>query len=333
MPCKENRFRGSEDLGGGLKATFEMEKRFMVNDGTNNSAAGLDWEGASNIGLAGNWGRIRFGRVNELTTETIRKFDPFYQYGIGGMIESSLRSARISNTARYDSPKWSGFSFGLSYSLGDGTGTHDCYDGREWLGAYDASGNQVMKDITNDGYAINVSYDNGPFMATANWSRLADSADSYNWNIGLGYKFGAARVTLAYEQTRDKLGLSAGGGQPNAAQWGGNTQGSLDKNGDYVGYGSASKQQNWMLGLEWDIGPGQFDASVNYLTVDKYHGGYDFDGDNAFRYAIGYTYNLSKRTSVYGFLAYDDVDEKLVEGGMWDKESTFGVQIGMTHKF
>jgi predicted porin len=66
--------------------------------------------------------------------------------------------------------------------------------------------------------------------------------------------------------------------------------------------------------------------------MDKYHNGYDFDGDNALKYAIGYTYNLSKRTSVYGMVAYDDVDKKLV-GYVADKESTFGVQVGMTHKF
>ncbi|NLC24112.1 MAG: porin, partial [Oxalobacter sp.] len=60
-------FRGSEDLGGGLKATFELEKRFDLFDGTNGNtntaaydankaASKKDWDGAANLGLAGNWG-------------------------------------------------------------------------------------------------------------------------------------------------------------------------------------------------------------------------------------------------------------------------------------
>ena len=52
-------FRGTEDLGGGYKATFQLEKRFYVNDGTIN---GVDWDGASNVGLAGPFGAVRLGR-------------------------------------------------------------------------------------------------------------------------------------------------------------------------------------------------------------------------------------------------------------------------------
>ena len=56
-------FRGAEDLGGGLKATFELEKRFDLYDGTNGNTdtaqyqgkketSGPDWDGAANLGLA-----------------------------------------------------------------------------------------------------------------------------------------------------------------------------------------------------------------------------------------------------------------------------------------
>ena len=101
-------FRGVEDLGSGQAATFELEKRFELADGTLKQSNGpnvgdkaTDWDGAANVGLKGsNWGAVRLGRVNELSTETIRKFDPFYQYGVAGMIDSSQRSARISNTVR-----------------------------------------------------------------------------------------------------------------------------------------------------------------------------------------------------------------------------------------
>ncbi|MBO4789753.1 MAG: porin, partial [Oxalobacter sp.] len=44
-------FKGVEDLGDGLKATFQLEKRFDVGTGENNSKSGKDWEGAANVGL------------------------------------------------------------------------------------------------------------------------------------------------------------------------------------------------------------------------------------------------------------------------------------------
>ena len=318
-------FRGAEDLGGGLKATFELEKRFDLYDGTNGNTntaqykgkknnGNKDWDGAANIGLAGDWGRVRFGRVNELTTETIRKFDPFYQYGVGSMIMSTQRSARIDNTARYDSPKWAGFSFGLSYSLGENT---------------KEGGAMYKKDYDNDGYAVNLSYDNGPFLATANWSRLADSDDSSVWNVGVGYKFGPARVTLAYEKTKDEGWKGAG-----KHSW---EVGALNTP-------LKSEQEVWLLGLEWDIGPGQFDASVQYGQLDDVKGlnggkvtydGKEFKDRDILKYAIGYTYNLSKRTSAYAQVSYTDYDDK--DAGMFytgmDRDSVTAFQIGMTHKF
>lgn len=308
-------FRGSEDLGSGLKATFELERRFDLYDGSlgntnpanyrgTRGPSGKDWDGAANLGLAGNWGRVRFGRVNELTTETIRKFDPFYQYGIGSMFYSTQRNARIDNTARYDSPKWEGFSFGLSYSLGANTKNE----------GWNANGQD------NDGYAVNLSYDNGPFMATANWSRVADSDNSKVWNVGLGYKFGPARVTALYEDTRDngwKGGNSSMTIGPGSTAWAQNSD--------------ESDQRNWLLGLEWDIGPGQFDASAQRLRYSPE----GVSASKAWKFALGYTYNLSKRTSVYGqaaYTKYDDEDMGFAYTGL-NREKVTGFQLGMTHKF
>jgi predicted porin len=300
--------------------------------------------------------------MNELTTETIRKFDPFYQYGVGGMFQSTLRSARISNTARYDSPKWAGFSFGLSYTLGKGNGRDD----ENWVGdgKYNHGANAMDKlpaealsrdgkkrhDFSNDGYAINLSYNNGPWMATANWSRLADSGDSYNWNLGGSYKFGGARIMLAYEQTRDKIGISG------FDQNGGDAADLQRKDGVDTYYDDArmgsSKQQSLLLGLEWDIGPGQLDISAQYLKMDDYgsrgrRGNWNFDDeDKAWKAAVGYTYNLSKRTSIYGQVSYMDLDgdtkDRSATGGnakgkglagVVGRESLTAFQLGMTHKF
>ncbi len=306
-------FRGVEDLGSGQKATFELERRFELADGTQK---GVDWDGAANVGLKGdNWGAVRLGRINEITTEYVRKLDPFNQYGVGGMVESTQRSARISDTVRYDSPNWSGFHLAASFSLGrdkDDSTTDIRYDG-----------------IDNEGYGIGLMYDNGPLMLLGNWSRIADSNDSYSWNLGGAYKFGPARISLAYEQTRDK------------GAWHGLDENWINGN-DLLGV--ESKQRNWLLGLQWALGPGRLNASFNYAKVDdvavaSFAGGGEYIGWNGGskdlkKYAIGYTYDLSKRTSIYGVVAYNDFeDEQIANFYGYDDDSVTGVQIGITHKF
>ncbi len=309
-------FRGVEDLGSGQKATFELERRFELADGTQK---GVDWDGAANVGLKGdNWGAVRLGRINEITTEYVRKLDPFNQYGVGGMVESTQRSARISDTVRYDSLNWNGFHFAASYSLGR---DKDDYLYKDTTPSFD-----------NDGYAVGLMYDNGPVMLQGNWSRVADSNDSYSWNLGGWYKFGPARVSLAYEQTRDK----------------GAKHGMLSSEEIAGKIGSAkgieSKQQNWLLGLQWALGPGKLNASFNYAKVDdvsvaSFAGGGAYAGWNGGskdlkKYAIGYTYDLSKRTSIYGVVAYNDFeDEQIANFYGYDDDSVTGVQVGITHKF
>ncbi len=310
-------FKGSEDLGSGLKAIFQLEKRFFVHDGTLDSTAGKAWEGASNVGFSNNsWGRVRFGHVDELITENIELFDPFRLDGIGGIIGSTQRITRIDNTARYDSPRWNGLNFGLSYSLGKDNKDVTRYDGKKY---------------TNDGYNIGITYDNGPWRATANWGRVADSADSSSWNAGISYKFGDVRVMGSYIKTKDK-GFKAGG----YSAYDDDRRFSNFK----LGYPVSSEQDSWLLGLEWETGAGKLDTSIQRLSLDdvkRLNNGArvaNTDGD-IMKYSIGYTYFLSKRTSFYGQVAYTDWDTEEINKfyGGTGRESTTAVLVGMTHKF
>ena len=317
-------FRGVEDLGSGMKATFELEHRFDLNNGTQKgkTAAGKDreFDGAANVGLKGDaWGAVRLGRVNELTTETIRKFDPFYQYSVGAMLEGNQRSPRIDNTIRYDSPNWSGFHFGASYSLGGNTDS-ESIDG-------------YMKDVKresadNDGYGIMLGYDNGPLALVGNWSRLADSKDSSVWNLGAAYRFGPAKVELVYQQTKDK-----GWANGEQADW--QTVSSWNNGrvvNEYQGVDEL-KEKQWLLGLEWKLGPGRLNASAQWMEVEA-SGGQHVSDKDIYKYAIGYTYDLSKRTAIYGNVAYTDYDDKEVAAVYGDTDDgTYGVQVGITHKF
>jgi len=285
-------FRGVEDLGGGIKATFGLEKRFDIFNGGPRGSG--EFDGEASVGLAGGFGAVRIGKMNELSTETLRTLDPFNQYGVGGMFETPLRRARIESSVRYDSPNFAGFSFGLTYSLENQTG--------------DPAPNDAFDGTTNAGYAASVKYMNGPVVALANYNRAYNSGDSYNWNVGGAYAFGPAKVSLAYEKTRVT------------------TEGAtiVDDEAEAV-FGDAGDYKNWLVGVSYKIGSGTINASYNRLKSDVAAG--DFKDQ---KIALGYTHDLSKRTSVYLDVARTKIDDE--RAGVED-DTINAIQVGVTHKF
>ena len=66
--------------------------------------------------------QIPFGGIQISPDTDSRFYDAASGYKYNHLtLMGSLRSARISNTIRYDSPNFSGFRFGASYSLGENT--------------------------------------------------------------------------------------------------------------------------------------------------------------------------------------------------------------------
>ena len=61
------------------------------------------------------------------------------------------------------------------------------------------------------------------------------------------------------------------------------------------------------------------------------------DSGDVKKYSIGYFYSLSKRTTLYGQLAYSDFEDKAVaeffRGKGFENDSVTGVQVGINHKF
>jgi len=324
-------FKGVEDLGDGLKATFQLEKRMDVATG---KMKGVEWEGNSNVGLKhDDWGAIRLGRMNGIATENIRKFDPFYQYGVAGMIDSTQRGVRRSKMLRYDSPDWAGFSFSAAYELGrnmndrsrdvDGVYVTPKYKGTDEVREGHSNG------YDNDGYQIGLNYKYGGFAATANYQMLADSNRSTLWNAGVSYSWDTVKLEALYQKTNDKIGMIyTPDGSP--ATW---TKDGVEYSMEYNDYTSLSLDQA-LLGIEWKVGPGRLNASAQWMGVEGKGVAKDLDED-VWRVGVGYTYNLSKRTSLYGIVSYTDWGSKEV-GLMFDEveqDTTTAVQLGITHKF
>jgi len=336
-------FKGVEDLGDGLKATFQLERRFNLADGKLKSNAEdwekhrtntHDWDGAANVGIkSDDWGWVRMGRMNGIATENIRKFDPFYQYGVGSMIDSTQRGVRRDRMLRYDSPEWAGFSFQAAYELGDNMNSKSRDVDGQLVSDLEKDGDPVRgghaNGYDNDGYQIGLNYKYGGFAATANYQMLADSNRSHLWNAGVSYSWDTIKLEALYQKTQDKIGLVyEADGSP--ASW---TKNGSEYEMDYNDYTSFSLDQA-LLGLEWKLGPGRLNASVQWMGVEGKGLGKDLDED-VWKAAVGYTYNLSKRTSLYGIVAYTDWGSEEV-GEIFDgvsQDSTTAVQVGITHKF
>ena len=68
-------FRGDEDLGGGLKATFNLESGINLDTGASASATKL-FDRAAVVGLQGNWGTVTAGRQMTVLADVVSAVDP-----------------------------------------------------------------------------------------------------------------------------------------------------------------------------------------------------------------------------------------------------------------
>ena len=122
-------FRGSEDLGGGLKANFQLENGFNADDGTTGTN-GSAFNRQAWVGLSGGFGQIRLGKADSAYKDAYdlgisfnlfdSEFTPtkvaFEQNGVGGF------TSRPNNAIRYDSPSFGGFAGAVTYALDEDAG-------------------------------------------------------------------------------------------------------------------------------------------------------------------------------------------------------------------
>jgi len=120
-------FRGSEDLGGGLLAQFELQHRFNPDEGTSQVPF---WTGKSIVQLVSqDYGTVYLGRTYMPAFSVGVKTDPFGLNGVGQVTSFAGYRAtdglRTSNTAGYISPKFNGFSLQAAASAGEGVAGRD----------------------------------------------------------------------------------------------------------------------------------------------------------------------------------------------------------------
>jgi predicted porin len=115
-------FRGTEDLGGGLKALFNLEMGISNDTGTLltfGEPAGTVFGRRSFVGLQGGFGEVLVGRDYTPGWQTIFRTDRF-RFGLPGTISTSsgLVVSRASNGIFYSTPVLGGFRGRLAYTFG-----------------------------------------------------------------------------------------------------------------------------------------------------------------------------------------------------------------------
>ena len=290
-------FRGVEDLGGGLSASFWLESPITNDDG----ATGLsNFSRRSTVSLAGSFGEIRLGRDKTATVLNEEQFDPFADTGIGGSLiidanETSVSGTgygsnstykRAGNMVQYFLPRnLGGFYGNVGYSLHELTRT--------------SPDSVAGADKTNTGRHIGgrVGYAAGPLDVAASYAQndtsfttgsgaaaVARPGKIKTFNLGATYDFGVAKLFGEYSRSKDQRDpLNVFTRVPDV---------------DLTGY---------LIGVTVPIGPGQIRASYSQVKYDFNRvpalGVLNAPDPKSNKLALGYVHNLSKRTALYGTIA------------------------------
>ena len=205
--------KGNEDVGGGLKAIYQVESGvFAADDGTSGFGNTLR---NTYMGLAGSsWGSVKFGRHDTPVKDMSRKIDAFNEE-IGDLrlgIGYAAFDNRVSNMMRYDSPSFAGIQFGLLYGASEvntdvrtTSGNVTWTQGPMYLGlGYEVqkAHSTALKDVSDIRLV-------GMFNVTPEFSLAAiydnvsnvsgtDSNDGKTWGIGGGFKMANNLLKLQY---------------------------------------------------------------------------------------------------------------------------------------
>ena len=210
--------KGSEDLGGGLKANFQFESGFDLDTGT--SAQGALFGRQAFVGLSGGFGEVRFGRqytaYDELRGATNSTFDSaFTPTGNVWTATGGDYAGRANNQLYYATPDFGGFSGAIGYALGeDKTATtnasnilslHAKYaNGPILVGIAHQSEKLAAGAGTNKYTLLAGSYDFGVVKLTGGYNdgkaAAAGSPKQKEFQLGLSAPIGAATISAGYAQ-------------------------------------------------------------------------------------------------------------------------------------
>lgn len=276
---------GSEALGNGLSAIFRIETRFGI-DGLDNNAAPNGGIGAGNthIGLkSASFGEIKMGTQDLHYNEIERIENGAKSLSQQAMVGRSILSQvggnfigagtiRTKNVMFWDSPNWSGFTARVAYSTN--------YSQDELVNVNGVNINTATVGVdSKQGNSWNAvgRYENGPIKAGVSY--LKTEADAAQGAAQFTNK--SLRAWGAYKIAGFSLGLAYDN----------------SKQQDFATLGDERKRDGWSVPLSYSVG--NHGVYATYAKVsDLETNGVKAGNSGAKQWTLGYSYDLSKRTSV-----------------------------------
>ena len=259
-------FRGTEDLGGGLKALFAIESGINLDDGTNGQNA--FWGRQAFVGLGSSYGQVTLGRQYGSIYALSNDFSAFgntptgpstaviggvggYEPVRGGTTASATGNggpARVNNSVKVETASYGGFRGGFVYGAGEVAG---------------ATAENRIADV----YA---RYTSGPIDTMLSF--VDDRADATGLRVrttsaGAAYTFGPARLTGGIISVNDRSTANADG-------------------------------RGYWVGGEYRFG--EHLVRAQYLENKARN----VDVGTTKALGVGYQYDLSKRTALYSSLTH-----------------------------
>lgn len=295
-------FKGQEDLGSGMKAIFVLEQGIQIdtgNSGYKTLGNGIDGSFANyaDLGNSGTFSSQAYVGLsgNFGTLKLGRQFSPLYEAHMAIDPFKNGFAANINNT----------FGAIAGNSLYQRMSNAVVYNTPDNLSGFNASlaygfGEKAGDTTAGSQIGASVSYANGPLTIAyayhhANNELLVQGDYVFNTHfIGAAYDFGMLKLHAAFDQSE---------------------------------VGDVFKNQDYLIGVTVPVG-------ANSLFADYIHQKDKIRDDaNTNQFAVGYTYNLSKRTNFYTAYTYVKNDANAFVSTEVEGNSVNTFQIGMRHSF
>jgi predicted porin len=297
--------RGVEDLGGGLNASFWIEGGLNPDTGT---PTGQNWRRRSTLSLSGGFGEVRFGRDYTATFSNLTTYDPFGTNGVGQLTNISINNNGVGNTG-----------IAAASVLGTNAGTYVRADNMAGYflpsnlgglyGNVQVAAQEAAVPNGNKYQGVRIGYAAGPVNVSVAYGKTeTGTPDLKVTSLGGSYDLGVVQIMAVYEQLK----------------------------------ADPRKHATYLIGAIVPLGQGQL--KVSYDKSNETGGTAAQNERDADQIAIGYVYNLSKRTALYG--QYSRINNKggvdgatyqvgAINGSLGTTPGTKsqGVEFGLRHSF
>lgn len=307
---------GEEDLGNGWTVGFTLENEFGSDTGEM-ASDGTIFDSQAYLRIGNDKVNFAFGNIGGLASaggdfDLICGFDPMEAFvGVAGLGAFASKDFASSNMAVVEVMPMEGLKVSLMGNTGDDDSSEAKWSDRDHY------------------YGLGVSYENGPLALAAiaemrkydkkaERNNLSDNDDSWTFTVAAAYDFEIVRPSFVYQHASKTREFAAGEIS-----------------------GAAYNFDSFMLGATAPLGQGTLRASVQYVKGEN-DAVSDEEG-SATILGLAYTYDMSKRTTLYGAAFYsvggDGLDKDLGTNerafGLMDRAeyNSVGFGVGLVHTF